>query len=144
MSKLKVIYQKRKEQINYIFFGVATTAVNWIVYTISVKTSIGMNTANILAWIVAVLFAYVTNKLWVFESKSFQLKNLIKEFSSFIAARLVSGVFEIVLLPVLVYIGINQTLFGIEGFVAKIIISVFVIILNYIFSKLFVFKGERS
>lgn len=142
IQQLKKLYFSKKEIINYLFFGVCTTAVNWVTYSLLVKLlSFNINTANIISWIVAVAFAYVTNKIWVFESRSWEPSFVLKEALSFTGSRLLSGVFEIGLLPILVACGLNQTLFGVEGFVAKIIISVIVVILNYIFSRFFVFKN---
>ncbi|MBQ4530998.1 MAG: GtrA family protein [Lachnospiraceae bacterium] len=145
MSKIKELFTKYKEMIMYLFFGVGTTAVNWIIYTIMVTVAgIGnLTLANVVAWIGAVAFAYITNKLWVFESKSWNPNVVLKELGMFLGARIVSGIFEIGLFPVLVWMGLNQAIFGIEGMVAKVIISVLVIVLNYIFSKLLVFKKEK-
>lgn len=132
-----------KEIISYLFFGVMTTVVNWIVYTALVKyLSVGITISNACAWIAAVIFAFLTNKVFVFESKSFKFKLLVKEFISFVAARGLTGIIEIFGTPLLVKIGLNQTILGVEGAVAKIIVSVVVIILNYIFSKLLIFKRK--
>ena len=90
----------------------------------------------------AVIFAFVTNKIWVFESKSWKPSVALKEFWLFVAARLITGVLEWFGVPLLVAIGLNQPLFGIDGFVAKILVSVIVIILNYVFSKLIIFKNK--
>lgn len=134
------LLKKYKEVILYLVFGVATTVVNWISYASFNKMGIGMNTSNVLAWVLAVVFAYITNKIFVFESKSMKLEVLLPEIGKFVGARVVTGVIEIVGLPLLVYAGIRQTIFGVEGFLAKILVSVLVVILNYVFSKIFVFK----
>ena len=142
MKKIKNLFTKYKEIIMYLFFGIGTTAVNWMIYTIIVllgqETNITL--ANMIAWVGAVAFAYITNKLWVFESKSWNPKIVWKELGMFLGARIFSGIFEIGLFPVLVWLGMNQSIFGVEGMLAKVVISVLVIILNYIFSKLLVFK----
>ena len=145
MSEIKELFTKYKEMIMYLFFGVGTTAVNWIIYTIMVTVAgIGnLTLENVVAWIGAVAFAYISNKLWVFESISWNPNVDLKELGMFLGARIVSGIFEIGLFPVLVWMGLNQAIFGIEGMVAKVIISVLVIVLNYIFSKLLVFKKEK-
>ena len=129
----------------YLIFGVSTTLVNWVVYTPLVNLA-GVNTtlANGIAWFVAVLYAYVTNKLFVFESKSWKASVLVREILSFFGARVASGVFEIFLPEILMKLGLNQTFFGIEGGIAKIVVSVLVIVLNYIFSKLFVFRKKKN
>ncbi|MDQ0359785.1 GtrA family protein [Breznakia pachnodae] len=139
------MYQKNKEIINYIIFGVLTTAVNWVIYTITTNIiGIDINIANIIAWFGAVLFAYVTNKLFVFESKKWDVTLVMKELSLFFGSRVLSGIVEIGGFSLLVFIGMDQTMFGIKGFVAKAFISVFVIVLNYVFSKLLVFKKDKA
>lgn len=130
-----------KELINYGVFGVATTVVNWLVYSFFVKNfSVDLNVANMIAWLMAVLFAFVVNKLFVFQSKSWRKDITCKEFTLFIGARIFSGIFEILGLPFLLWLGVQQSLLGVEGLVAKIIISVLVIVLNYVFSKFVVFN----
>ncbi len=141
---IKKLFQKYREIIMYLIFGVSTTLVNWIVYTLLVsiaKTDVTL--ANGIAWFAAVIFAYITNKLYVFESKSWKVSVLLHEIISFFGARIASGVFEIFLPALLMKIGLDQAIFGIEGFAAKLVVSVLVIVLNYIFSKLFVFKNKK-
>lgn len=87
-----------------------------------------------IAWLIAVLFAFVVNKLFVFQSKSWRKDIVYKEFTLFIGARIFSGTFEILGLPFLLWLGIQQSLLGIEGLVAKIIVSVLVIVLNLNYS----------
>lgn len=147
--KIKKLLNKYKEIITYIIFGVLTTAVNWACYTILVKCGLNENdfqltVSNAIAWVVGVLFAFVTNKIWVFESRSWKMPLAVKEFISFVAARAITGVLEIFGLPILLKVGIDQPLFGVDGFLAKIIISVVVVILNYVFSKLIVFKNKND
>ena len=98
--------------------------------------------SNAIAWFTAVVFAYITNKLFVFESKSWNVAEVWKEVVKFFGARIATGVVEIGGLPLLYYIGVKQSLFGVEGFVAKILVSVIVVILNYVFSKIFVFNKK--
>lgn len=143
MNMIIGLLKKYKEVILYLIFGVATTVVNWISYAVCNKTGIGMNISNVIAWVLAVIFAYITNKIFVFESKSMKLEVLLPEVGKFVGARVVTGVIEIVGLPLLVYLGVRQTVFGVEGFLAKILVSVIVVILNYVFSKIFVFKCEE-
>lgn len=141
----KNIIIKYKEIIMYIIFGGLTTLVNWVTYTLLVHyTNAGITISNAVAWIVSVIFAFITNKLWVFESKSTKPKMLIKEFISFIASRALTGVMEIICVPLLVKIGLDQTIFRIEGAWSKLIVSVAVVILNYVFSKLIVFKKKKT
>ena len=127
-----------KETIIYIVFGVLTTVVDFVsfgafYYTLHMDKII----ANTLAWVLAVAFAYITNKIFVFESKSFDPKQLIKEIISFVSSRVITLLLTNVFL---VFAGILD----INMIIAKAIISVAVIILNYIFSKLFVFNNNKS
>lgn len=145
---IKKLYMKYREPILYIIIGGLTTLVNWIVYGVCVhilpirETEQLVFIGNIIAWIVAVLFAYITNKKWVFRSKTDTQKELLREFIAFVGARLFTGAIEIISVPLLVMAGLNQTLFDTEGFIAKIIVSVVVVILNYVFSKLFIFRKK--
>ena len=143
-QKIKKLQKKNKELIKYIAFGVATTAVNFAVY--SALLLFGMSgkvtLANLVSWICAVIFAFFTNKLFVFESKSFKIKTLLPEAASFLGARVASGVIEVFLPEILMGIGLDSKIFGIEGLLAKAAVSTLVIVLNYIFSKLVVFKKK--
>ena len=140
METLKNLYFKHKEIINYLLFGGMTTVVSWGTYSLFVK-AIGMSVGvgNILSWICAVLFAFVTNKLFVFESKTWQPATALREFVSFIGARLAAGVIEWSGLPYFSTHGLTHPLFGVKGLLAKVVVSIVVIILNYIFSKFLVF-----
>lgn len=134
-----------KEIFLYIVFGVLTTAVNFGVYTVLVHfVGLSITVSNAAAWVAGVLFAFVTNKLFVFESRSFSPGTLVREFFSFVAARAATGVLEIFGVPALVKLGLNQTIFGIEGAVSKALVSVAVIILNYVFSKLLIFRKKKQ
>lgn len=134
-----------KEIITYLIFGVLTTLVNWVCYTVLVKyVNCSITLSNAVAWIAGVLFAFITNKVFVFESKSFAPSKVLKEFISFVAARAITGVMEIFGVPLLVKIGLNQTIMGVDGAVSKIIVSVAVIILNYVFSKLIIFRKKSA
>lgn len=139
MMVKKIIY-KYKKLILYIFFGGITTLLNWGVYAVGVKMKLGITSSNVLAWAIAVIFAFVTNKLYVFESKTLKIRIVFSEFIKFFGSRMLTGVIEIAGLPFLYYVGVDQNLFGIDGFIAKIMISVIVMILNYVFSQLLVFK----
>ena len=136
----------------YLIFGVLTTFVSWGSYAlfemllgVFISDAIVLSSvANVLSWIMAVLFAFVTNKLWVFESKSWKGSILLKELGSFVGSRLLTGVLEWFGVPLLMLIGLDQPILGIEGMLAKILISVIVVILNYILSKLLVFKNKKK
>lgn len=145
MEKLKALYLQYKEIVNYLFFGGLTTFVSWAAYALFVgglKT--GVTAGNILSWICAVTFAFVTNKLWVFESRTWIWPVWLKEAAGFYGGRLFSGAVELGGLPLLMRLGLDQDLFGVEGLPAKIVISVVVIILNYFISKFFVFRRKSG
>jgi putative flippase GtrA len=153
MNTMKNLFLKYKEIIMYLIMGGATTVVNWAVYAISVSLintnasvlgfQLDVLISNVLAWILAVIFAYVTNKIFVFESYCWKLSFVFKEFVLFVSARFVTGLLEIFGVPWLVGLGLNQKIFGIEGMVSKVFVSVLVVILNYVFSKLFIFKNKE-
>lgn len=151
MKKIKNILLQHREIISYLFWGVLTTVVSWTTFGLfswlldfigMQKDSIVVLIANIFSWIFAMLFAFVTNKVWVFGSKSWKKSVLLPEFGKFVSARLFTGVLEIVMVPLLVELGLNQTIFEVEGMLSKIIVSLAVVILNYVFSKLFIFKTK--
>lgn len=131
---MKELLLKYKEIIMYLIFGVLTTVVNIAVYYIMANSlQIHYLISNIVAWFLSVLFAYVTNRKYVFESKSEQI---IKEITSFFGARLATGAMDMVLMWL--FVGLHI----LPDFAAKVITNVIVIIANYILSKLVVFKGE--
>lgn len=143
MATLIEFLKKHKEIIKYLFFGVATTLVNFVVYSLLVKFfDVNMTVSNTVAWSVAVIFAFITNKIFVFESTNTKFNTLIKEFLLFISSRIFSGIIEI-LMPTLLYnAGLDFPFFGVKGFAAKLIVSIAVIILNYVFSKILVFRKK--
>lgn len=146
IQKLCKLYHTYQEAIDYLFWGGMTTVVSWGSYSLFVLLLQGLDSvvfwANILSWVCAVLFAFITNKLWVFNSKSWAAGILFPELTKFLSSRVATGVFEMIAVPTLVAIGLNQTILGIDGMVSKILVSVVVVILNYILSKLFVFKNK--
>ena len=132
-------YDKYKEIINYLIFGVLTTLVNFIVYILMTKLfNVNEVLSNAIAWIISVIFAYITNKIYVFESKTRALKEIIKEFISFVTCRLFSGILDIGSFYWFV------TILGWNDIISKVIISVLVVILNYVFSKIFIFKKKNN
>ena len=128
-------YGKYKSVLMYLFFGVCTTGMNvvsyWLFYTFLSFSNV---VSTILSWVISVLFAYITNKLWVFESRSFDKQVLLQEIPTFFGARLLSGVIDLGIMFVFVDI-----LFF-PAMIVKIISNVFVVIFNYIASKLVIFK----
>lgn len=136
------LFQKYKQILAYLFFGVTTTLVNWCIYGLLQTLRLDMTLSNAIAWLGAVCYAFITNKLFVFESKSFAFPVLLREIVSFFASRVASGAVE-VFLPTLLYaLGLNQTLFGLTGGVAKALVSVLVIVMNYVLSKFLVFRKK--
>ena len=127
-------YHKYKEGILYLFFGGCTTLVNIISFAILRLFKIDVYISNGIAWILAVLFAFVTNKIFVFESKGKTKKETLREMISFFGFRVLSLLFDMVIMYLLIDI-----IHGNE-IVAKVVSNVVVIILNYIFSKVFIFK----
>ncbi len=150
-----------QEIVLYVFFGVLTTVVNLVTFYLFKKLFISIGwegalssilppdskaaeiiggseylDANCIAWVVAVIFAFITNKLWVFESKTWSPSVAGKEFAGFIGARIFSFAVETLMMFVFV------SLFSMNDLIAKIIIGVVVIIMNYVFSKLIIFKKK--
>ena len=131
------LWKKYKEIFFYGVFGVGATVINIASYQVFAKIlGIPYLVANIFAWILAFIFAFITNKLFVFESKSWSKSVAIKEFSGFLSARLATGVLDTVLMWLFVsVIRMDDTL-------SKVIINILVIVINYIASKFFIFKKE--
>ncbi|MBQ8475410.1 MAG: GtrA family protein [Clostridia bacterium] len=143
MKIITDLFKKYREIIMYLIFGVSTTAVNWVVYTTLVVLHLaGVTAANAVAWVCAVLFAFVTNKLFVFQSHTAGFISVLKESVTFFGARIFSGLFEIFLPTLLISLGLDGKLFGIDGFVAKAVVSILIIIMNYVLSKLIVFRNK--
>ena len=140
MDKLINIYKKNKEVINYLIFGVLTTAINLLTYFLlttiwlDVTKVIELQIANVISWVVAVIFAYVTNRKYVFDSKN---NNKLKELSSFFIARLLTLILDMIIM----YLGVNILLLN-DKFI-KIISQILIIVSNYILSKLFIFKKSN-
>ena len=137
------MYEKYREPIVYVIVGVIVTAVDYLVYSIFVKyLGFGVTPANIIAWIAAVLVAYILNRRYVFLSTTQGAANIAKELFNFTLGRLFSGAVVIALVPLLMYLGVKGMVFGVEGFVAKFVASIIGLTLNYFFSKFIVFKKK--
>lgn len=149
MKKIKALFHKYKELILYVVFGGLTTVVNYIIYFACTQGfGVGWSAATVIAWIGAVLFAYFTNRKWVFESKSHGAKGVLYEFVKFVAARLLSLGMEWITLKLLLdVLHMNDFLWRdlpAGEFIAKTIGQVIVIIANYIFSKWIVFRKKTE
>ncbi len=123
--------------VRYVFFGGCTTMVNLISFYILRKFGIGLNTANIISIILAILFAYVVNSKFVFQDKCETLKDHIQPFCKFIGARLATMVIEVGGVWLLV------SVMGMADMMGKFLTQFIVLILNYIFSKFFVFTSGK-
>lgn len=131
------LMKKYKSLIFYGVFGIMTTIVNLVVYNLCYyRLGIGNTISNVFAWIFAVTFAYLTNKSLVFESKSWAWDVLKREIPAFVNCRVATGIMDIVIMFICVDI------MGWHAMLMKIISNVLVIILNYIFSKLVIFKNK--
>ena len=132
-----------KETISYLIFGVLTTIINIVVFWFAerelafiMSEDAASLVGNVIAWVISVAFAFVTNKLFVFERKSMAYKEVMAELTGFVIARLLSLAFdEGFMFVAIVLLGMNSLL-------AKIISNVFVVIINYVLSKFFIFKNK--
>ena len=136
---MKNLFFKYKELILYAICGILTTLVGWGSYVVSVDyIGFSVFAASIVSWVCGVVFAFVTNKLFVFQSYSFRPKELLKEFVSFVSCRALSGLFTIAAMIFIVDV------MGWNEWLGKVAVSAISLVLNYIFSKLFIFKkAER-
>lgn len=135
MELIFKLMKKYKSFIAYAVFGVFTTVVNILTYNYCYYHARINNTiSNIIAWILAVTFAFLTNKAWVFESTSWKWSVLRREIPAFITCRLATGVLDLVIMYVCVDI------MGWYAMLMKILSNILVILLNYVFSKLVIFK----
>lgn len=138
---IKNIYEKYKEIINYLIFGVLTTVISLIVYygltytIINPDNAFMLQVANVISWIAGVLFAYFTNRKYVFESKN---ENKLKEFLSFVGARITTLLLDMGIM------GVGVSLLHGNDKIMKLISQVLVIVGNYLLSKIFVFRKREN
>lgn len=130
--------RKDPELLRYIVIGVCTTAVNYVVYLLARAVDLHYMAATVLASVVAILFAYVANKLYVFRSHTDSLKAFAVEFFNFVLMRVISLGANAVLMKWLVD-GIH-----IDDRLAQILVQFIVVALNYVFSKLYIFKPQKK
>lgn len=141
IKKIINIYKNKKEIINYLIFGVLTTIISLLTYylltafLLDAKKELELQIANIISWIISVLFAYITNRKYVFESKN---KNKLKEIRNFFTSRLLT-LFEDM---IIMYLGVS--ILKINDKFIKILSQIIVIVSNYILSKLFVFRKQEK
>ena len=138
---IKKTYLKYKEIINYLIFGVLTTIVSLLTYYLLVYTILNpenpleLQIANIISWITCVTFAYITNRKYVFNSQN---TNIIKEIIKFYSSRLSTLFLDMLFM----YIFVTQL--NLNDKIIKIISNIIIIILNYILSKILVFKSKEN
>jgi putative flippase GtrA len=134
------IYYKNPEVWNYLIVGLLTTVVSLVVYFALTRTildasnSFDLQVANVISWIIAVLFAYVTNRIFVFKSTN---SNILMEFIKFIGARILSLLLDMSTMFIVV------SLLSFSDVIGKILSQIIVIVVNYILSKLLVFKSSK-
>ena len=140
IETIKGLYFQYKEALNYLIFGALSTIVNFMSYYIFARIiSIDEVISSALAWLCAVIFAYITNKIFVFESDTKTIKSFLKEMFSFFLARILSGITcDVGTFALMVKV------LHINDIISKIITQVMVIIVNYVLSKFVVFKNKEK
>ncbi len=131
VNKLKKLIIKYREIILYLIFGLLTTLISIISFAICNKIlNISWSFSNVVSWILSVSFAYVTNRIFVFKSKK---KNILKEMIFFFGFRVLSLIIDMICMFILINI------LSVDSVVSKVIVQIIVVLLNYLFSKIFVF-----
>ncbi len=139
METIRKLFDKYRDKILYLFFGGCTTLLNMVVYYLCFNIAgIANVPATIIAWLLAVIFAFITNKLWVFESKSWAKDVVLHEAWSFFAARAATGLLDVGVM----YLAVDVMHWN--SILWKLISNIIVIILNYIASKLFIFRKKDA
>ena len=135
MGKLRVLIRKYYDILVYLFFGVLTTVVNYIVYLPCYNLlHLSAAVSNAIAWVAAVAFAYLTNKPFVFKSYDWSAKTVVPELTKCGGSRIASGALE----TVIIFVTVDLLLWN--GNIMKLVTSVLVVVMNYVASKLLVFK----
>ena len=135
---MKGLLRKNRELISYLVFGVLTTAVNYITYLLFAPLFATTTVPTAIAWVLSVIFAYITNRIFVFRSTARGWKALLFEVVSFFGARVLSGVLDVA------FMWVFADYMGFDDKWMKLISNVFVIIFNYIASKLVVFRKNGT
>ena len=145
MQKIVEWVKKHWDVISYLFFGGCTTVVNWVSYYLLFNVFHVSNiVSTAIAWLLAVIFAFITNKLGVFNSKSFDRKTLVHEIWTFFTARVLTGLIDVGIMFLTVDVwGMNTPFWSTFW---KIVSNVIIVILNYALSKLIIFRkqGEKQ
>ena len=133
------LYKKHEEGINYLIFGFLAFVLNYILYFLFADAmQLHYMAATVLSWVLTVVFAYWTNRTFVFKSQNKDTGSVVKEFVSFIGARIATEVLELVLMYVMV------DLLTINDKISKLVCQVLVILANYVLSKIWIFKKSSS
>lgn len=139
MKKIKELFTKYYDIITYLFFGVLTTVINYMVYIPCYNwLHLSATVSNVIAWVIAVAFAYLTNKPFVFRSHDWSMKTVVPELGKFLGCRIGSGVMETLIILLTV------DCLHWNGNVMKLFTNVLVVIVNYIGSKLLVFTEKKK
>ena len=137
IQKIKELVIRYWDIVSYLFFGVCTTIVNYIIYIPCYNfLRMSATVSNMIAWVVAVAFAYLTNKPFVFKSNDWSAKTVIPELTKFVGCRVGSGVAETIVL----FLAVD--LLGWNGNIWKLVTQVMVTVMNYVASKLLVFRKK--
>lgn len=145
LEKIRALLVRYREMLSYLFFGVLTTLVNMVAYALLSRTAMSTGAATAVANAISILFAYVTNRIWVFESKT-RGTAALKEFTSFVSCRLATLVLDIVLMIIGVdWLGtalVPARWTDLWELTMKLISNVIIVVVNYIFSKLLIFRRK--
>lgn len=141
-ERIRTFIKKHRQIIVYLLIGVLTTIVNFAVYLpLLWWAKLPAFLSNAIAWLIVILFAYVTNKLFVFESKDWSAKVALPEFLKFVGCRVASGIFETAFLALTIDLPQLGELKW-YSLIMKLIACIGVVILNYVGSKLLVFRKK--
>lgn len=137
MEKILALLRKYEDVLSYLFFGVLTTLVNFLVYyPLTNLAGLSATVSNVIAWAVSVAFAFLTNKPFVFKSHDWSGKVVLPELVKFVGTRVGSGLLETAMIFVFV------DCLAWNGNILKIVVSVLVVAINYVGSKLLVFRKK--
>ena len=138
MKLIVKIYHKYKEAIDYLFWGGVAFVLSMVLFYLFANVmNIYEQIANIISWVICVIFTYLTNRIFVFQSKVKGFWNIVKEFKDFVMARLLTLVMENAILYVMI------DLLTIDNMISKLVGQFVVIVSNYILSKLWIFKKQK-
>ena len=138
-QKIRALIEKHYDVLAYLFFGVLTTAVNYLVYLPCYNLlHLSAAVSNVIAWVAAVAFAYVTNKPFVFRSHDWSAATVLPELGKFVGSRVASGGLE----TLIIFIAVDCLM--VNGNIMKLLTSIIVVILNYFASKLIVFRKKKE